>query len=273
MGISLFKVLVIFQLCIRRGRSVLRFNSTADMSQPPRLGVWILYTILFSETAKNEVGDLEEEYRLRVGGENSKTARMWFWREVFSAFYISLREFTAARALFRKARQWSHPRVKNLLIVSDWPQITRQTSTAHVAVSVVFVCLISALLVGPGGNDIGERSSPDDPPPGTFESHAGEFPMTENSPSPAPTSATPSQTYTATPYSLRGRTATGRQVSRGLIPADPSFLPLGSRVRLHPGYSGGYVVAENDPAIRGGRIDIWRPITNEALRFGRRSVN
>lgn len=79
--------------------------------------------------------------------------------------------------------------------------------------------------------------------------------------------------YVATAYSLKGRTASGRMVSRGLIAADPSVLPLGSRVRLdHPGYSGEYVVADTGGAIRGRRIDIWTPSSSEAMRFGRRTV-
>jgi 3D (Asp-Asp-Asp) domain-containing protein len=84
---------------------------------------------------------------------------------------------------------------------------------------------------------------------------------------------TPASPYVATAYSLRGRTASGRMVSRGLIAADPSVLPLGSRVRLdHPGYTGEYVVADTGGAIRGRRIDIWTPSTSEAMRFGRRTV-
>lgn len=83
----------------------------------------------------------------------------------------------------------------------------------------------------------------------------------------------PETAYVATAYSLRGRTASGRMVSRGLIAADPSVLPLGSRVRLdHPGYSGEYIVADTGGAIRGRRIDIWTPSTGEAMRFGRRTV-
>jgi 3D (Asp-Asp-Asp) domain-containing protein len=86
------------------------------------------------------------------------------------------------------------------------------------------------------------------------------------------TSANP-VSYVATAYSLRGRTASGRMVSRGLIAADPRFLPLGSRVRLdHPGYSGEYLVADTGGMIKGKRIDIWIPSTNEAMRFGRRTV-
>jgi 3D (Asp-Asp-Asp) domain-containing protein len=81
------------------------------------------------------------------------------------------------------------------------------------------------------------------------------------------------QAYTATAYSLRGRTASGRPVSRGLIAADPSILPLGSRVRLEAGsWSGEYLVADTGGAVRGHRIDIWTPTAREAMQFGRRLV-
>jgi 3D (Asp-Asp-Asp) domain-containing protein len=81
------------------------------------------------------------------------------------------------------------------------------------------------------------------------------------------------QPYTATAYSLRGRTASGRPVSRGLIAADPSILPLGSRVRVEAGsWSGEYLVADTGGAVKGRRIDIWTPTTREAMQFGRRTV-
>ena len=89
----------------------------------------------------------------------------------------------------------------------------------------------------------------------------------------ATTPATLVATYTATAYSLGGRTANGMRVSKGLIAADPRVLPLGTRVRLEAGaYSGEYLVADTGGAVRGKRIDIWTPNTREALRFGRRSV-
>jgi 3D (Asp-Asp-Asp) domain-containing protein len=81
------------------------------------------------------------------------------------------------------------------------------------------------------------------------------------------------QTYTATAYSLRGRTASGKSVSRGLIAADPSVLPLGTRVRVEAGsWSGEYLVADTGGAVKGRRIDIWTPTTFEAHQFGRRPV-
>ena len=83
----------------------------------------------------------------------------------------------------------------------------------------------------------------------------------------------PPTNYVATAYSLRGRTASGRFVAKGLIAADPRHLPLGSRVRLDAGaYSGEYLVADTGGLVRGKRIDIWTPSTREAMRFGRRTV-
>jgi 3D (Asp-Asp-Asp) domain-containing protein len=88
-----------------------------------------------------------------------------------------------------------------------------------------------------------------------------------------PEAETPAVTFTATAYSLPGRTASGRQVTRGLIAADRRVLPLGTRVRLTAGsYSGEYVVADTGGAVRGRKIDIWVPSTGEAMRFGRRPV-
>ena len=83
----------------------------------------------------------------------------------------------------------------------------------------------------------------------------------------------PTVSYTATAYSLRGRTASGGAVRRGVIAADRRVLPIGTRVRLEAGtYSGEYVVADTGGAVRGRKIDIWVPSTSEAMRFGRRPV-
>jgi 3D (Asp-Asp-Asp) domain-containing protein len=87
------------------------------------------------------------------------------------------------------------------------------------------------------------------------------------------TIAAPAADYVATAYSLRGRTASGIYVNKGIIAADPRFLPLGSRVRLEAGgYSGEYLVADTGGAVKGRHIDIWIPTSREAMRFGRRTV-
>jgi 3D (Asp-Asp-Asp) domain-containing protein len=80
-------------------------------------------------------------------------------------------------------------------------------------------------------------------------------------------------TFMATAYCLRGQTAAGVPVRRGIIAADPKILPLGSVVRLHAGgYSGVYTVMDTGGAIRGKRIDIYIPTRAEAVRFGARKV-
>ena len=111
---------------------------------------------------------------------------------------------------------------------------------------------------------------------------AGQIPGTEDPSFGSPTvdrplnataAAIQMDTYTATAYSLTGRTASGRLVSRGLIAADPRVLPLGTRVRLEAGsWSGEYIVADTGGAVKGRRIDIWTPTSREARQFGRRAV-
>jgi 3D (Asp-Asp-Asp) domain-containing protein len=107
---------------------------------------------------------------------------------------------------------------------------------------------------------------------GKFGAEAADSSATPNS-ADSSSPFSPTTNYVATAYSLRGKTASGRMVSRGLIAADPRVLPLGSRVRLeHPGYTGEYLVADTGGLIRGKRIDIWTPSSGEAMRFGKRTV-
>lgn len=80
--------------------------------------------------------------------------------------------------------------------------------------------------------------------------------------------------YSATAYCLKGRTASGSGVRRGIIAADPRHLPLGTRVQISAGaWSGTYTVADTGGKIKGRKIDLWVPNSSEALRFGRRTVH
>ena len=80
--------------------------------------------------------------------------------------------------------------------------------------------------------------------------------------------------FTATAYCLKGRTAMGHGVRRGIIAADPRVLRLGSRVNLNAGpYSGQYLVSDTGGRIKGKKIDIWVPNCSEARRFGRRTIS
>ena len=79
--------------------------------------------------------------------------------------------------------------------------------------------------------------------------------------------------FTATAYCLKGRTAMGHGVRRGIIAADPRVLKLGSSISLGAGaYSGTYLVSDTGGNVKGRKIDIWMPSCAEARRFGRRTV-
>ena len=85
--------------------------------------------------------------------------------------------------------------------------------------------------------------------------------------------STAAGSFTATAYCLRGRTAMGHGVRKGIIAADPRVLRLGSRVQLGAGaHSGEYLVSDTGGRIKGRKIDIWMASCAEARRFGRRTV-
>ncbi len=79
--------------------------------------------------------------------------------------------------------------------------------------------------------------------------------------------------FHATAYCLKGRTASGAYVERGMIAADPRVLPLGTIVHIQAGkYTGTYKVTDTGGAIRGKKIDIYVPSYQEAIRFGRQKI-
>ena len=90
----------------------------------------------------------------------------------------------------------------------------------------------------------------------------------------AVTEVTPTELFfTATAYSLRGKTASGKPTRRGIIAADTRILPLGTKVKIeHPTVGGTYIVADTGSAIINRRIDIWMPNRKDAINFGRQKV-
>jgi 3D (Asp-Asp-Asp) domain-containing protein len=82
--------------------------------------------------------------------------------------------------------------------------------------------------------------------------------------------------FTATAYCAGSVTATGaRPLNKKTIAADPTVLPMGSRIRLTrlgQSYDGVYVVNDTGARIRGRRIDLYIRDCDEAIRFGRRSA-
>ncbi len=87
-------------------------------------------------------------------------------------------------------------------------------------------------------------------------------------------SAGAERAFKATAYCLRGRTASGAGVSRGIVAADPRVLPLGTKIEIGAGsYSGTYTVADTGGAIKGRILDVWVPSCSEARRFGRKRIS
>jgi len=79
--------------------------------------------------------------------------------------------------------------------------------------------------------------------------------------------------FTATAYCLKGKTAMGHGVRRGIIAADPRVLKLGSKITVSAGaWSGTYLVSDTGGVIKGKKLDIWVPNCGEARKFGRRTV-
>ncbi len=80
--------------------------------------------------------------------------------------------------------------------------------------------------------------------------------------------------FTATAYSGGRKTASGTAPGAGVVAADPSVLPLGSRIHVSGAgpYSGDYVVRDTGRLVRGHKIDIYMPKRSHAKRFGRRRV-
>jgi hypothetical protein len=100
-----------------------------------------LLQFLLGESAKSELGDLEEEYRFRVRNRDDQS-QLWFWYELVAIAGFSISKFRRPRARAR----------------------------AHAAVSAAFLCCLSLLLVSPqrtetpeqGGNPL-EYFHPDVP--------------------------------------------------------------------------------------------------------------
>jgi 3D (Asp-Asp-Asp) domain-containing protein len=87
------------------------------------------------------------------------------------------------------------------------------------------------------------------------------------------TAASKAMSFSATCYCLKGKTASGAMVRRGIVAADPRVLPLGTRISVSgSSHSGTYLVADTGGVIKGRIIDIWVPSCGEAVAFGRRKV-
>ncbi len=78
----------------------------------------------------------------------------------------------------------------------------------------------------------------------------------------------------ATAYSVAGKTESGVRAREGIVAADPSVLPLGSRIKVRGenGYLGEFVVADTGQAVQGRHIDLYLASDAAAKRFGTQTV-
>jgi len=96
-------------------------------------------------------------------------------------------------------------------------------------------------------------------------------------PVPPPQAAAPTpslQTFTATAYTIEGKTASGGHTHDGVVAADPKVLPIGTRIRVTDAgsYSGVYTVTDTGRAIHGHEVDIYIANNAEAKKFGKKTV-
>ena len=78
----------------------------------------------------------------------------------------------------------------------------------------------------------------------------------------------------ATAFSVEGITSAGTWSRPGTVAADPSLLPIGTKIRvLGAGkYSGDYSVEDTGTAVKGPKIDIYMASHAEAKQFGKQRV-
>lgn len=82
--------------------------------------------------------------------------------------------------------------------------------------------------------------------------------------------------FEATAYCKGETTAAGVGVRTGIAASDPALLPLGSVVRVEAAgadrHSGIWTVLDTGPEVKGRELDLYMWNCNEALAFGRQTV-
>jgi 3D (Asp-Asp-Asp) domain-containing protein len=76
-----------------------------------------------------------------------------------------------------------------------------------------------------------------------------------------------------TAYCDVGETASGAHTRRGIVAADPTVLPLGSRIRvqgLGKAFDGDYDVEDTGREVKGRELDIFMRDCRQAKVFGRK---
>lgn len=81
--------------------------------------------------------------------------------------------------------------------------------------------------------------------------------------------------FEATAYTGDGVTKSGVPAQPGIVAADPSVLPLGTKIRVTNAgaQSGIYTVADTGSKVQGRHIDIFISTWRRAKEFGRKVVD
>jgi len=81
--------------------------------------------------------------------------------------------------------------------------------------------------------------------------------------------------FLATAYAIGGTTAAGTFTKPGIVAADTSVLPLGTKIQVTNAgpHSGIYTVRDTGSKVRGRHIDIYLPSWARAKEFGRKIVH
>ena len=81
--------------------------------------------------------------------------------------------------------------------------------------------------------------------------------------------------FLATAYAIHGTTKSGTPAKPGIVAADTSVLPLGTKIQVTNAgpHSGIYTVTDTGSKVRGHHIDIFLPSWARAKEFGRKIVH
>src|SRR5436309_1511881 len=81
--------------------------------------------------------------------------------------------------------------------------------------------------------------------------------------------------FLATAYAIDGTTKAGTPTQPGIVAADTSVLPLGTKIKVPNAgpHSGIYTVTDTGSKVRGRHIDIYLPNWERAKEFGRKIVH
>jgi len=228
-------------------------------------------------------------------------ARLTAHLESHPADRTALADLTRTRAAVRESRilavQLEPPQSVSALLLqeaarraprppreeSSWFHRFTRSFMAHPALAAAMTCVIVAGVAGTlyvrHGAKLAEDSASREIAGGAASQPRSEAAAEPATQAPPPVASIPSPTptkqrFTATAFSVEGRTASGRETRPGMVAADPKVLPLGSRIRVSGAgqYSGEYTVADTGRSIKGHDIDIFIADDAEAKRFGRRTV-